>query len=144
MSDREEDDTRGALMKEKAYDSDPNLYSSKFNRKDQCLQSVRQSQRVVIDTILVWNWRGLGSSRKCLKSLLRKYCVGIVGILEPFQDARKMPRLASYLGFSKYCCNDSSGGKVWIYWKDVYDFGVVHMSNQALTGWLIWILFTFW
>ncbi|XP_040990989.1 uncharacterized protein LOC121238224 [Juglans microcarpa x Juglans regia] len=90
----------------------------------------------MIDTNLVWNLRGLATSRKRLKSLLKKHRVGIVEILEPFQDAGRMNRLASYLEFPKFCSNESLGGKVWIFWKEIYDFGVVHMSNQAVSGWL--------
>ncbi|KAF5447423.1 hypothetical protein F2P56_032977 [Juglans regia] len=51
-------------------------------------------------------------------------------------DVARMSRLASYLGFPRFCCNESSGRKFWIFWKDIYDFGLVHISNQAVSGWL--------
>lgn len=89
----------------------------------------------MIDMILVWNVRGLGRSRKRLKSLVKKHRATVVTILEPFHEESKMQWLASFLEFSKYCCNESSGGKVWLFWKDDYELEVLHMTDESLLGW---------
>lgn len=66
----------------------------------------------MIDTTLFWNVQALGGSRKQLKSLVRKNQVAAVAILEPFQEEAKMSRLSTFMGFTKFCCNESSGAKV--------------------------------
>lgn len=74
-------------------------------------------------------------SWKRLKSLATKLRAAVVAVLEPFQEEEKMPQLAVFLGFLKFCCKESSNGKVWIFWKDDYDFDVLHMIYQSLSGW---------
>ncbi|XP_042954601.1 uncharacterized protein LOC122291014 [Carya illinoinensis] len=101
---------------EKAYDSDQEPPEYKTKRIEQLTHCVRHSQ-------------------KRLKSLVKKHRVSVVAILEPFHEESKMPRLASFLEFSKFCCNEYSGGKAWLFWKEEYGFEVLNMTNQSLSGW---------
>ncbi|KAJ0074622.1 hypothetical protein Patl1_37562 [Pistacia atlantica] len=87
----------------------------------------------MIDKILVWNLRGLGSSRNRLKSLVKKFGVSIVGILEPFAKDDKMTRLAYLMGLPSFCSNAAFDGKIWIFWSDDYDWDVLSMTNQLIS-----------
>ncbi|XP_035541716.1 uncharacterized protein LOC118344703 [Juglans regia] len=75
-------------------------------------------------------------SRKHLCQLVRNFKVAMVAILEPFSDVSKMSRLAYLLGLSNFCSNAEMGGKIWVFWYELYEFDVLCMSNQMITGWV--------
>lgn len=52
----------------------------------------------MMNNFLVWNARGLGMSRKCLRKLVKKYHVGLVAILEPFKKEH-IHRYVQFLAF---------------------------------------------
>ncbi|KAJ0088691.1 hypothetical protein Patl1_32423 [Pistacia atlantica] len=76
----------------------------------------------------------LGSSRNRLKSLVKKFGVSIVGILEPFAADDKMSRLAFVLGLPNHFSNAVVDGKIWIFWSDDCDWEVLSMTNQSISG----------
>lgn len=59
----------------------------------------------MMDTILVWNVRELGTSRRRLHSIMRRNNSAMVAISEPFATDDKILRLASFLDFPKFCSN---------------------------------------
>lgn len=62
--------------------------------------------------------------------------MAMVAVSEPFSDDSKMSRLAYLLGLSKYCSNAAMGGKIRVFWNELYEFEVLCMSNQMITGWV--------
>lgn len=87
------------------------------------------------DKILVWNIQGLPRSRKRLKNLVRKFCVLVVAVSEPFVDESSMLYLASFLDFQHFCYNEDMGGKFWLLWKIEFSFERVFSFSQTLVGW---------
>ncbi|XP_035544614.1 uncharacterized protein LOC118348003 [Juglans regia] len=49
----------------------------------------------------------------------------------------KLQRLVSSLGFDGFYSNEGAGGKIWILWIAPYDFEVVSVSTQMVTGWFV-------
>lgn len=88
----------------------------------------------MIRNLLVWNVRGLRHSRGQLKQLVRKNNVVVVAVLEPFQEATQMTKLTIFLGFPHFCCNAGVDGKVWVLWKEGYDFVCSSLTDQS--SWL--------
>lgn len=74
--------------------------------------------------------RGIGTSRKRLKCLIKKY----IAILEPFAKEDKLVRLTSMLGFNNFCSNEAMGGKIWLLWQEDIAVDIVDMSDQFITG----------
>lgn len=70
----------------------------------------------MIENVLVWNVRGLDTSQKRLKGLIKKWNISIVAIAEQFAGEDKLPKLAGFLGFQNFCSNEVVGGKVWLLW----------------------------
>ena len=66
----------------------------------------------MIDSILVWNIRGVGTSRIRLKKLVGRYKPKIVALLEPFQNLEGAHKLATSLNFDKIISNEMEGGKI--------------------------------
>ncbi|KAG6671627.1 hypothetical protein I3842_16G012600 [Carya illinoinensis] len=89
------------------------------------------------ESIIAWNIRGLGSSRRILHSLIQKNNGSIVALFEPFVREDKLQRLVSSLGFDGYFCNEAEGEEIWILWRAPYDFEVASVSTQMITGWLL-------
>ncbi|XP_031287891.1 uncharacterized protein LOC116146622 [Pistacia vera] len=104
LSDPEGEDEPSALARQKQYNSEPGS---------------KQTSR---------------SSRNRLKSLVKKFGVSIVGILEPFAADDKMSRLAYLLGLPNHCSNAVVDGKIWIFWSDDCDWEVLSMTNQSISG----------
>ncbi|KAF5475816.1 hypothetical protein F2P56_007582 [Juglans regia] len=75
-------------------------------------------------------------SWKHLCRLVRKFNVVIVAISESFSEVSKMDQLAYLLGLSNHCSNAEMGGKLWVFWSESYEFEVLCMSNQMITGWV--------
>lgn len=59
------------------------------------------------DNTIVWNVRELGRFKGHLRRLIGNFDVAIVAILELFKGENRMPRLASFLGFQNFCCNEA-------------------------------------
>lgn len=57
---------------------------------------------------LVWNMRGIGTSKR-LRKLVNKMHVGLVVILEPFQQEDKILRFVNSLDFNGYYTNVNEG-----------------------------------
>ena len=80
------------------------------------------------DTIIYWNVRGLGSSKRRLKSLLAKNNVSICAIAEPFARENCMATMGNFLTFNCFCSNETVRGKLWIFWKELDVFQVLSHS----------------
>lgn len=66
----------------------------------------------MMETILVWNVRGIHSSRRRLLSLVRKHKVHVLVLSEPFMDESQLQRVAYSLGFGNFYSNEAVGGKI--------------------------------
>ncbi|KAF5450314.1 hypothetical protein F2P56_030677 [Juglans regia] len=53
------------------------------------------------------------------------------------QGEDKLQRLVSSLGFDGFYSNEGAGGKISILWRAPYDFEVVSVSTQMVTGWFV-------
>ncbi|XP_042983286.1 uncharacterized protein LOC122312671 [Carya illinoinensis] len=84
--------------------------------------------------MLVWNIRGLGTSRRRIRSLVRKYEVSVLVVLEPFQEDSKLQSWAASLQFSNYCSNLKEGGKMWVIWKDEINLEILDINKQSMTA----------
>lgn len=91
----------------------------------------------MVDTILYWNVRGLGSLKKRLKSLLMKNDVSICAIAKPFARENCMTTMGNFLSLNYFFSNQIVGGKLWIFWKDSDVFQVLSCTPQMIIGWLL-------
>ncbi|KAL6003492.1 hypothetical protein ACLOJK_023723 [Asimina triloba] len=117
-SSQEEGEVIGSRGNQKTYDSEG------VNRSDvgKCKKftsdkTVRKSRRVheaefMIRNILYWNVRGLGSSKRRLKSLIIKKDINICAIVEPFISDNRMATTGPFLNLNYFCSNVFAGGKL--------------------------------
>lgn len=47
----------------------------------------------MIEKIIVWNIRGLGTSKRRIRKLVRKYEIFVLVVSEPFRELSKLQRL---------------------------------------------------
>lgn len=87
----------------------------------------------MIDPLIVWNVRGMGTSRSGLKNLVSKYKPKIVVVLEPFQNFDKAHGLMRNLHFDSIISNEAVGGKIWVLWENTINVQVVQMSLQFIS-----------
>lgn len=73
----------------------------------------------MIENIFYWNVRGLGRSKRRLKSLIIKKDINICAIVEPFAGNNCMAATGSLLNLNYFCSNESMGGKLWIFLERV-------------------------
>lgn len=81
--------------------------------------------------IIIWNVRGIGTSRKRLKHLIQSHDIGIVIILEPWAANDKADEYRRKLNMDKLFTSDS--GKIWIYWKEDFEVQITSTTEQAVT-----------
>ncbi|KAG6650510.1 hypothetical protein CIPAW_06G048500 [Carya illinoinensis] len=86
--------------------------------------------------MMVWNVRGIGTLKKCLRNLVRKYSISMLAISEPFIE-ESMFHFTKFLDFPNYCSDEAMRGKVWVMWNGHDDFEVVSMLDQMITGWVV-------
>ena len=87
----------------------------------------------MIDSILVWNIRGVGTSRTRLKALVGRYKPKIVALLEPFQNLEGARKLARSLNFDMVISNEVEGGKIWLLWDSMYKVQVDKLGMQYIS-----------
>ncbi|XP_041001625.1 uncharacterized protein LOC121247323 [Juglans microcarpa x Juglans regia] len=87
----------------------------------------------MIDSILVWNIRGVGTSRTRLKTLVGRYKPKIVALLEPFQNLEGARKLARSLKFDMVISNEVEGGKIWLLWDSIYKVQVDKLGMQFIS-----------
>lgn len=92
----------------------------------------------MIGNIFYWNIRGLGTSKRRLKSLIIKKDINICVIAEPFVGHNRMAATGSFLNLNYFCSNESMGGKLWIFGKELNEFQMVFCTSQTISGWLSW------
>ncbi|XP_022869153.1 uncharacterized protein LOC111388629 [Olea europaea var. sylvestris] len=88
----------------------------------------------MIDQLLVWKVRGVGTSKGRIGKLVRKLNVEILGIAKPFLGEEKMKLLACKIKLPNFISNEKTRGKLWIFWSEDYKVDWVHFSDQALHG----------
>lgn len=64
---------------------------------------------------LYWNVRGLGSSKRRLKSIIIKKDITLCAVGEPFINKNRLAGSSSFLSLNYSCSNVSVGGKLWIF-----------------------------
>lgn len=69
----------------------------------------------MINNILYWNVRVLGSLKKRLKHLISKKEVSVCAIAEPFARSNRLATMGNYLSLYNFCSNDEFGCKIWIF-----------------------------
>lgn len=71
----------------------------------------------MMGNIFYWNVRGLGTSKRRLKSLIIKKDINICVNVEPFVGNNRMVATGSFLNLNSFCSNETDGGKLWIFGK---------------------------
>lgn len=66
----------------------------------------------MIGPILVWNIRGIGTSKGHLKKLLAKVKSKMVVFSEPFQNFDNAQRFMRFLHFDNVITNEEEGGNI--------------------------------
>lgn len=90
----------------------------------------------MIDNILHWNVRWLGSSRRRVKALIKKKDTTICAIAELFLGDNCMMDLGKFLHLNSFLSNlVDGGGKLWVFWKDPNAFQVLFFTSQSITRW---------
>ncbi|XP_042954594.1 uncharacterized protein LOC122291007 [Carya illinoinensis] len=87
----------------------------------------------MIDPILVWNIRGVGTSKGRLKTLISKWRPKIVALLEHFQNIDVAKRLGRGLRFDNFISNEAEGGKIWIFGDSIIEARLVRMGRQFIS-----------
>lgn len=60
-----------------------------------------------------------------------------MGISEPFIEASQWsPLVSGDVLLPNYCSNTTVNGKLWILWRETYEFEVLRMETQMITNWL--------
>lgn len=72
----------------------------------------------MIEKLLVWNVRSIGTSKGRLGKLVRKHNVAILAVAEPFHNEGQMQVLAKKINLNGCFANEKEGGKIWIFWRD--------------------------
>ncbi|KAG2668051.1 hypothetical protein I3760_15G142400 [Carya illinoinensis] len=88
----------------------------------------------MIDKMMVWNVWGLGTSKRRLRNLIRKYKPSVLVLVNPFADKEVMVYWVNVFGYPLYCANEAMGGKIWVFWIDELTFEVHGMSDQMISG----------
>ncbi|XP_019183742.1 PREDICTED: uncharacterized protein LOC109178660 [Ipomoea nil] len=78
--------------------------------------------------LLSWNVRGLLSSRRRLRRIIRREHINFVSIIEPWLDADQLDRFVREFHYSGGFA--SSETKIWLLWSDSFDIEVVLDSDQ--------------
>lgn len=79
--------------------------------------------------ILIWNLRGMISSKSRLLELRKHYNPSILVLIEPFVSVNKIRCWARHLRFSHYASNIAEGGKVWMFWEKELSFSLISSSD---------------
>ncbi|KAF5458789.1 hypothetical protein F2P56_022794 [Juglans regia] len=87
----------------------------------------------MINKVLFWNIRGLGTSRKRLRGLVREQQPIILVIAEPFRDDTHLSYWKTFLEFDECLSNASQARKIWCFWKFGLKVDVMGVSDQPLT-----------
>lgn len=85
--------------------------------------------------ILIWKIRGILSLKNRLRRILNKSRLLVVAILEPFLNANKCSRWARWLHLRSFMNNVEVGGKIWLFWAEEFEFELISVSDQAISGW---------
>lgn len=75
------------------------------------------------------------TSQKCLRKLVKKYQVGLVAIIKPFQNEERIDRFVQSFTFTNWCTNENQCGKIWVMWDRSQTVDIINMSDQMITGW---------
>lgn len=89
----------------------------------------------MIDTILIWNIRGVGNSgsRDCLKRLVQTKKPVLVAISEPMLTENKAIKLGRFINLPNYAVNSLVDSKIWLFWHDSCSLEVIFSSGQQIT-----------
>ncbi|XP_041000717.1 uncharacterized protein LOC121246597 [Juglans microcarpa x Juglans regia] len=87
----------------------------------------------MFNKVLFWNIRGLGTSRKHLRGLVREQHPIILVIAEPFRDDTHLSYWKTFLEFDECLSNASQAGKIWCFWKSGLKVDVMGVLDQHLT-----------
>jgi hypothetical protein len=72
----------------------------------------------MLDNLLFWNCRGLGSSKARLRAMLKDLKPKVLIVAEPFRQDCKLERWQGMLKFDNSYSNGDSGGKLWVFWNN--------------------------
>ncbi|KAG2696269.1 hypothetical protein I3760_07G050600 [Carya illinoinensis] len=84
--------------------------------------------------MLVWNVGGLGTSKRRLRNLIRKYKPSVLALFEPFAVKELMVYWVNVFGYPSYGANEAMGGKIWVFWIEDLTFEMQGMSDQMISG----------
>lgn len=76
---------------------------------------------------LIWNVRGLSSSCRRLRKLIRHHNLGLIALIEPFLQSNKLSAYAAKLRFSNFI--SSSNNKICLLWSS--DFIISNASSNS-------------
>lgn len=82
---------------------------------------------------LFWNIRGLGTSRRRLRKIVKSMKPNFLMLTEPFSNEAKLKLLQNNLHFEFYFFNQNIGGKLWLLWGDGLQVSVLNASAQHVT-----------
>lgn len=86
-----------------------------------------------MNSFLYWNLRRLGTSKKKLKNMVRRYKVNVVAIAEPFVGEHCMSRLQKSLDFWGCISNEGVGGKLWVLWNTNVNVTMKSIKGQSIS-----------
>lgn len=90
----------------------------------------------LLSKLIVWNVHCMGISHKCLRNLIKRFTVNLIGISEPFLKEVAICRFAQEFDLNNFSTNEVMRGKIWVMWNMNVNFEVVCMSDQWIYGWV--------
>lgn len=84
----------------------------------------------MIEPILFWNLRGLGTSKRRLVKLVHMYKPKIIALVESFLNDSHLSRLQTK---EDSVSNEDSGGKIWLSWASGVKITVLNYFAQFVT-----------
>ncbi|CAI9775524.1 unnamed protein product [Fraxinus pennsylvanica] len=88
----------------------------------------------MIDTPVVWNVRGMGTSKCRLRKLVRKHNIAILAVAEPFHSERHVQSFAKKIKLAGCITNEKEGGKIWVFWREDLQMEWIGASSQTIHG----------
>ncbi|KAF5474951.1 hypothetical protein F2P56_006803 [Juglans regia] len=82
---------------------------------------------------MFWNIRGIGTSKKRLRSLVRVHKPSVLFLAEPFRDNSHLSYWRNYFSFSECLSNADKEGKIWCFWIAGLRVEVMGGSNQFIS-----------
>ncbi|KAF5465148.1 hypothetical protein F2P56_015179 [Juglans regia] len=82
--------------------------------------------------VMFWNLRGIGTSKKRLRKLVRVHQPCVLFLAEPFGDDSQLSYWCDYFSFSACISNADKAGKLWCFWVAGIQVDVVGGSDQYL------------